>query len=312
MPGIGVLSSAGIGLGATLLSKLLETRTWTLLNEDTKEVIKGQFPDQGNNFDLSSQWGEIKSLNRAGPLLQYLHGQSDRFSIESQFFRRDVTDDAADKKLEKLLSFARRDLTLGRPPILRFALGDGNVVNVPCVLMGVSGIKYSQPDFLGGIRQVTFSLNLMRFTRFALSDEAVTDTRYHRTVRGQYYELIAQLEYGDPMLGDVIRKQDEQIGKSLLVPGDIVKLPAVEGVKDKVITQSSIILKSVFDRGESPQKTRFGQMLQALSSVSAGASLSALVIDIVQPVPPVTPPVVDTTEDGFGSGPFGSTPFGSG
>jgi hypothetical protein len=309
MPGLGVLSSAGIGLGATLLSKLLETKTWTLLNEDTGEAIKGQFPDAGNSFDFSSSWGEIKSLNRASPLLQYLHGETDTFDVSAQFFRRDITDESPHIKLEKLLSFCRRDQRFGRPPICRFAIGDGSVVNLPVILYKVGGINYSQPDFLGGIRQVTFSLHFQKFTRFSLSDEAVTDTRYHRTVRGQYYELIAGIEYGDPMLGDVIRKQPEQVGKALLVPGNIVKLPALEGVKDKQVTQTSTILKSAFGRRDTIQKQRFEQMLELLSDPSIGTPVETSGIDFGSPPIPIQVPV---DGDGFGSGNFGSAPFGSG
>ncbi len=308
MPGLGVLSSAGVALGATLLSKLLETKTWTIVNEETREVIKGQFPDEGNNFEFGSEWGEMRSLNRRSPLLQYLHGQTDRFDVSSQFFRRDVTDDSPTKKLDRLLEFTRRDQRLGRPPICRFAIGDGSVINLPVILHRVNGIKYSQPDFFGGIRQVSFSLQFSRHTRFSLAEEAVTDTRYHRTARGQYYELIAGLEYGDPLLGDFIRKQPEQIGKPLLVPGNVVKLPALEGVKDKIVSQTSVILKTAFGRAETVQKQRFTQMLEILASPSVGTPVETLGIDFG----PSPIPVQIVEGDGFGSGNFGSTPFGAG
>jgi hypothetical protein len=327
MPGLGVLSSAGIALGATLLTKLLDKKTWMLVNEDTKETINGQFPDEGNSFDFNSNWGEIRSLNRAHPLLQYLHGQTDNFEVSARFFRRDVTDDTVESRLEKLLTFARRDQRLGRPPICRFAIGDGSVISAQVLLTKVGNISYSPPDFFGGIRQVTFGLHFYKFSRFSTADEEVTDTRYHRTARGQYYELIAQAEYGDPLLGDVIRKQPEQSGKALLAPGDIVKLPSIEGVKNVVVAPTSEIFKSAFGRVDTPQKRRREELLQLLSSPVA-------VFDFTAPVAthsgiaggggttPVNGAVdaelrleveanLQAIVGGLGSEPLGSTPLGS-
>lgn len=309
--GIGVLKTGALALGATLgstlLNKLLDNRTWTLLNQDTREAIKGQFPAEEPGFEYGANWGEIKSLNRPHPLLQYLQGQSDVFSVSSQFFHRDITDDSINEKINKLYSFCRRDQRFGRPPICRFAIGDGTVVNMEVILLKVSSVKYSQPDFLGGIRQVRFTLNFRRFTRFSLRDIPQSDTRYHRTAVGQYYEAIAQREYGDPLIGDYIRKQSEQAGKGLLIPGDIVKLPAREGVKDKIVTQTSVILKTAFGRTDTPQKLRREERTVALSQP----------VDMFEFTPAssparIIPVVIATIDSGMGSGALGSAPMGSG
>lgn len=307
--GLGVLKTGvlalGTTLGSTLLNKILDNRTWTLLNEDTREAIKGQFPAEEPSFEYGANWGEIRSLNRPHPLLQFLQGQSDSFSISGQFFRRDITDDSVNAKIDKLYSFCRRDQRFGRPPICRFAIGDGTIVNMEVILLKVASVNYSQPDFLGGVRQVRFQLNFRRFTRFSLRDIPQTDTRFHRTARGQYYELIAQREYGDPLIGDFIRKQPEQVGKALLVPGDIVKLPAREGVKDKVITQTSTVFKTAFGRTDTPQKLRLEERIVALSQP----------VDIFESTAPVAPSriaVASTLDDtGLGSGSLGSAPLGS-
>jgi hypothetical protein len=304
--GLGVLKtgvlSAATTLGATLLNKLLDNRTWTLLNQDTREAIKGQFPAEEPSFEYGANWGDIKSLNRPHPLLQYLQGQSDVFNVSSQFLHRDITDDSINEKINKLYSFCRRDQRFGRPPICRFAIGDGTVVNMEVILLKVSSVKYSQPDFLGGVRQVKFTLNFRRFTRFSLRDIPQSDTRFHRTASGQYYELIAQREYGDPLIGDYIRKQPEQSGKALLVPGDVVKLPAREGVKDKIITQTSVILKTAFGRTDTPQKLRLEERVVALSQP----------VDIFEFTAPSAPSRLVASDDtGLGSGGLGSAPLGS-
>lgn len=243
-----VAADVGIGIGATLLSKMLALRTWTVQNQDTLERIEGQFPAEETTRGVGANWSELNSLNRQNPILQWVSGKADTLSIQSRFFRRDLSDESPQKKLDKLISWTRRDQRKGRPPILIFWIGDGTVVSMNCILENISDIKTSTPSFFGGIREAKFTLNFKQYTAFSLDAKEVNDTRYHRTKQGQYYEIIAQEEYGNAMLGDVIRKQDYQIGKALLKPGDIVKLPAIEGVRTQKVTQQSIILAGAYDK----------------------------------------------------------------
>lgn len=260
-----VLRTGGVALGATLISKFLEAKTWTLLNTDTREVIKGQFAHEDLSRDVSSRWEEVNALTRENPILQFIYGELEKLEVQSQFFRRDITDDTVNEKIQKLGSWVKKDKNQGRPPILRFAVGDGTSINLQVILKSLSRISYSRPDFQGQIRQVSFNMTLWSYVTSNLSDELQTSTRYHRTARGQYYELIAQAEYGNPMLGDVIRKQDEQVKSPLLVPGDIVKLPAIEGVRSSRITQTSVILKGAFGNKPTIQRQRREEILDELS-----------------------------------------------
>lgn len=249
-----LLNAAGIGIGATLLLKFLAAETWTLINTDDNEALQGQFPTEDNSWDVSANYGEASSLGRQYPILQFLNGSTDRVSLKSRFRKMHEFDDSITDKVKKLVSWCRRDRQLGRPPILQFAIGDGEALNLQVVLTAVSGIKFSNPSFTGSIREATFTINLLRFKEFSLDDEEETDTRYHRTAEGETYELIAKREYGNPMLGDVIRKQSEQTGKGLLVPGDVVKLPSIEGVRDTVVTQTSVPLKTAYGKKDTAQR----------------------------------------------------------
>ncbi len=262
---LGVLRSGGVALGATLLSKFLEAKTWTLLNLDTREVLKGQFPHEDLSREVGSHWEEINSATRENPIQQFITGELEKVDIQSQFFRRDVTDDTVHEKLRKLISWTKKDKNQGRPPILQFAVGDGTAINMQVILKTLSRVTYSTPDFMGQIRQVAFTMTFWNYVTSNLADELQTDTRYHRTARGQYYELIARIEYGNPLLGDIIRKQPEQVGKPLLSPGDVVKLPAIEGVRSNRITQTSVILKGSYGRKETPQRKRRETLLDQLS-----------------------------------------------
>jgi len=175
-------------------------------------------------------------------------------SLKSRFFKRDITDDSPTAKMKQLLELTRRNEDKGRPPILLFAIGDGNAVSMQVVLTDVSDIQYSPPNFLGDVKHVTFSLQMRKFTPFSLSEKQVTSTRYHRAKDGEYYELIAQAEYGNALFGDVIRKLPEQNGKALLQAGDIVKLPSAAGVRSMQITQTSVALKGSFSQKNTAQK----------------------------------------------------------
>jgi len=257
--------NVAMGIGGTLLSKMLAAKTWTIVNEDTLKEVQGQFPHDGLTYDVGSNYAEIQTLNRQNPVLQYLNGETDKLQLQARFFRRDMLDEAPSKKMDTLVEWTRRDQRLGRPPILRFWVGDGTQFVMRVVLVGIAGITYSTPHFFGGMREVKFTLNFKRFTPFSLNDQQITDTRYHRTKESEYYELIAAAEYGNPLLGDIIRNLKEQIGKAILKPGDVVKLPAIEGVRTQKVTPRSIILQGAYGRKETAQKALRNEYFAARS-----------------------------------------------
>jgi hypothetical protein len=86
------------------------------------------------------------------------------------------------------------------------------------------------------------------------ADAEVVDTRYAFAREGDYYERMAQEEYGDPMLGVVIRQRHP--AAPLLDIGNRVALSALEGVRSEVPTQTSIPLKGAFGRRETASKRR--------------------------------------------------------
>lgn len=266
--GLGVLKTGALALGAavgsTLLNKFLDSRTWTLFNIDSQETIKGQFPHEDMTREVGSSWEEINALTRENPIQQFITGELETCELQAQFFRRDITDDSVNERIHKLISWTKVIKDERRPPLLQFAVGDGSAFNETVILKTLSRVTYSQPDFLGGIRQVTFTMLFWRYVPFTLGDQVSIDTRFHRTARGQYYESIAAAEYGNPLLGDIIRRSDYQTGKPLLIPGDIVKLPAIEGIRNQKVAPSSTVLKGAFNKN-TPQRRRREEILEARS-----------------------------------------------
>jgi len=259
------LGAAAIGLGATLLTKLISVKTWTLVNQETNEAIKGQFPAEDVKKNVGANWTQIQALNRQHAFLQFLNGKTDTLTVTSQFLKRDITDDSPGKKLKQLESWTRLTKGKRRPPLLTFVLGDGQDLQMDVFLESVSDATYGEPvhglggiDLLGGggIRRVQFTLNFLAAPdgdQSAATDEKeVTDTRYARAKEREYQELLCQNEYGSAMIGVIIRQRNP--AQALLKPGDIVKLPALEGVRTEVVEQKSEVFSTAFGRKDTPQR----------------------------------------------------------
>lgn len=248
------IGAALIGVGATLLSKMLALKAWSLQNNLTDEVLKGQFPAEDVTRNVGGNWAEIQALNRQNAFLQFLNGKTQTLSVRSMFFKRDLLDDSPVERINKLIEWTQLTRSQRRPPLLTFYLGDGLGLQMDVILTGVTDIKYTEPNALGGIRQVSFVMEFLRWERSQLiADQLeVTDTRYAVAKSADYYELLCEKEYGDPMVGVVIRQRHPK--QPLLTEGNIVKLPALEGVRGVVPTQQSIALRTAFGRKDTLQK----------------------------------------------------------
>jgi hypothetical protein len=249
------IAVVGVVAGA-VLSRLLALKTWTLKNQDTGETIQGQFPAEEVALDgTGSNFVQIPALNRANAIIQFINGKTPTLSVSSRFYRRDFTDDPPVDKIEKLRQWATMDALAAsagirlRPPLLTFYLGDGLGLQMDCFMTDCTSIKYSEPNALGGMRQVTFEMKFLRVSggqTASLDEKEVLDTRYFHCKSDDYYEKICELEYGDPMIGVVIRQRNPT--KALLKTGDIIALPAAAGVSGSTPNQQSIPLSGAFGR----------------------------------------------------------------
>lgn len=241
-----------LGAAASLATSFIPNfKVWNLANLDSNKVLQGQFEAENVLKDISVEWGEFTSLNRQKPILQFLHGNSDVLSFAGRFFKNHALDTAPEERMAVLESWAKIESELRRPPILQFWIGDGHV-RMNCVITGITGISYKRPDFFGGLRDVEFGLSLKEFTSFSLEDEEETNTRFARAKEREYYEMLAWSEYGNPLIGDIIRK--DHPNQATLVSGDIVRLPSIEGIRGRTVQQTSIALKTGFGRKDTAQR----------------------------------------------------------
>jgi len=226
-------------------------RSWNLLNTSTFELLVGQFEPVGMTKEISINWATHTALNRQLPILQFLNRNSETFSFQGTFHARDILFNDVEDDLIQLESWTFNAEPEGRPPVLHFWVGDGHLSR-DVVLQSISGITYSRPTFFGGVKMVTFTLNMIEYNEFSLDDTGSFDTRFHRSKTRDYYELLTAREYSNPLLGDVIRKRHPT--QPVIQVGDIVKLPSVEGVRREKVTQTSIQLATAYGKRLMPQK----------------------------------------------------------
>jgi len=248
-PVASVATGAVAGAAGTIVAALLKTATWTITNTETFEVFIGDFPHEGLTRTTGNNIARTTSLNRQNPILQWLNGKEETLALKSRFRARDITDSDPGAKVDKLVSWSKLDSIVRRPPVCLFMLGTASSMTKQVVIDSVTDIEYSQPTFLGDIREVTFTMNLIVYVPFSIDDTQATDTRYARAREGDYYELLAQQEYGNPMLGVVLRQRS--LNRPLLAPADIVVLPSIEGIRTSVPRQQSIPLAGAFGRRQS-------------------------------------------------------------
>lgn len=249
------IGNAAVAVGGTLLSKMLSLKTWSLKNNEDGTVLKGQFPAEQVSRSVGANFAEIQALNRSNAFIQFLNGKTQTLSVKSRFFKRDLLDDSPVEKVDKLIEWTQSTVRFRRPPILTFYLGDGLGLQMDVVCKDITGIEYSEPNALGGIRQVSFTMEFMQVSggqNSVSGEQEVTDTRYAHAKEGDYYELLCEQEYGDPMIGVVIRQRNPTM--ALLEPGDVIALPALEGVRGLTPQQQSIALKTAFGRKDTLQR----------------------------------------------------------
>lgn len=233
-----------------------------MINVDTGDEIEGQFEATGVSETVGYEIAETHALNHQNPVIQFLHGNSDTLNFQARLFQSDTFDGTPLEQLETLKEWTRKDESVRRPPIIVFWIGDGTIYQ-ECLLTGLSGIQYGRPTSLGGIRDVTMTVNLVQFVPFDTKGEPPPETRFHKAKEGQYHELIAAREYGRPLFGDIIRKRNPR--QQVVQQGDTVPLPSIEAIRSEPIAPTSIAMKTTTTKKDTPQNALRRKVLDRLN-----------------------------------------------
>lgn len=241
-------------------------RVWHMLNKDTGMLLSGQFEPETVTEERGSVYAERFTLNRKKAILQFLHGKTPTVGFTGTFYNETVlgplpTFGDTRKNLQTLHDWSERDPLLGRPPVVTFWIGD-SWISIDAVIETVNS-SYLKPGFLGAFKGAKFTVGLREYTPFDPEATAAFDTRFHQAKKSEYYELIAEREYREPLLGVVLRQRNPT--KINLTVGDTVALPAGTGsIRQEPITQSSIVLQTAFEKRRQPtaQRTRHQAMIK--------------------------------------------------
>lgn len=242
-----------------------DLRKWYMLNKDTGQTLVGQFEPEDVTEDLGSVYAERFTLNRRKAILQYLHGKTPTISFTATFFNEtsegplNAPGDARNH-LDTLKAWADRDPILGRPPVVTFWVGD-SFLTQDSVIEAIAP-AYMKPAHLGAFKGAIVTVALREFTAFDINAITAFDTRFHAAKRGDYYELVAEREYKDPLLGVVLRQRNPS--RINLRIGDVVRLPAGTGtIRQEPITQTSIVFDTAFEKHRIPtaQRLRHEEMV---------------------------------------------------
>lgn len=247
-------------------------RLWHLINVDSGDEIEGDYETEVSR-NIAVSWARHTALSRHTGQTQYLHGNPDTVTFGVRVFQSHFLDRTPSDKIDLLTSWTKPDPVTGRPPIVLFFVGDGDPAygDFFATIESISNISFDSPTLLGGLRGASCDVNLVEFHDWTIESRPVGESRYHHARDGDYMELLAVREYGDPLLGDVIRKRHPDL--QVVQVGDVVKLSPLETIREESIIPTSIPLRGLTHRKDSAQKTLRGDYLERLNR----SKLSAIV-----------------------------------
>lgn len=256
-----------------------DSKGWSLVGQDkgvSQLEFKGQFIAENMSEGLGSALGETTTVNKDKPNQQWLHGNSEQFIFTSRLFASDSFKNIK-QQVETLKSFTKRNKKLKRAPIFLFTAG--TEIGFTCFVKNV-GITYDELKVDGSLQGIIANITLQKLEEIITGDASTslasqikfaagivagaagiasqlgrvvdipgfslhTIDRVVKVIDGDTFESIAAAEYGDALLGDILRRV--QPNKVNLVSGDTVQLIEPTEVSEIPVTQQSVSLKNTLE-----------------------------------------------------------------
>ena len=255
-----------------------DSKTWSLVGDDPGYEdleFRGQFGaenyrEAGGNANL----GEATTLNKAEPNFQWLYGDGEIVTFRSRLFALDSFKNIK-QQVETLKSFKKRKSDLKRPP--KFLFTYGTEIQFTCFVRQID-YDYDELRNDGSIRGVMINMTLQKFDDTLIGTEAAATSlasqikfaagiiggaagivsqikskisipgfsvhTLDKTIKakeGDTFESIALAQYGNALLGDLLR--NTQPDKLNLQAGDDVILLDPTEINEILVTPRSIPLK---------------------------------------------------------------------
>lgn len=236
--------------------------------------FEGQFITENMEENIGSTLGETTTVNKDKPDFKWLHGEAEIFTFTTRLWASDSLKNI-NKTLHTLKNLARRNDELRRAP--RCVFTAGSEISFNCFVRGIK-TKYDELRSDGSLRGAIIDLTLQKIESDIKTDNAATSLASQlkfaggliagavglvatgkklidipggslhtidRTVeakQGNTFESIAKKEYGNALLGDVLRRAQPE--KANFKPGDKIILVEPSEIRQIAVTQQSIPLKS--------------------------------------------------------------------
>jgi hypothetical protein len=217
-----------------------DVRQWYMIVQESSPLmdrghrISGQFTPQQISQNMGANIPEAGGYSRAAPIIQWIGGKLRTFTFQARLFSSHRDDNTAAEKLAELEYLLEEHEGMGRPPLVSFFWGIAIPDGFPCFVESLGGVTYDEIRLDGSLRGVTLSLTLKRWSPWRFEQVVTTpgqQTPVHIAVHGETYEMIAEREYGDPMLGVLLRQMNPRSPMTKKAPRGVADLQPGEQVK---------------------------------------------------------------------------------
>lgn len=209
---------------------LLPSLAWKLTSLDTSEVVEGQFIPQDLTENIGADYTTTTTTARGAPFVHFSSEGGRSITFTARVFAKHqglfgVLQDEVEDLVSKIRKTPKVDSDLGRPHVWLFEAGQ--YVSMNCVVRSVGGITYDRMRPLdGSLRGISCRFDLLEFVDYSTRSETANESLVVPILEGDSYELIASRHYGDPYVGEALRRRNPE--RPIPVAGETIHIPPKE------------------------------------------------------------------------------------
>lgn len=207
-----------------LATELFRANRWSIVSLDPEVVITltGDMPpEQGMDVEKRPQVALASSPGSASPTVQWVAGGALVHRFRGVLRARTMLDDIEPARAA-LEACRNRDATLGRAPRVTVTWG---VLTVTGFVTGLTG-RIDGYWATGHPRLYAFDLEVTEAPQVSLSISSprAGETQYIVLTSGETFELLGWRYLRDPLKGELVRRENPELGEEREAAGDRVKV----------------------------------------------------------------------------------------
>ena len=259
---------------AGLVDLFYKDLRWALISTDDQFSVHGQFTSVEVQERLAANYSEFRSLGRAQPILMFSDNDADVITFDVRVFAQHngilgLFGDKVDDLINDIRGLTKPVPKFGRPRIFAFAVGDA--ISMTCVVADTGPMAYDRlRPITGDHRGVTTTITLKRYEEY---DVTLSGSQAESLVQpfysGESYEGLCQRIYGNPNLGEPLRRRNPELPTPSV--GEFIHVPPQASLRRGfALTPQSPALKSS-DRNLARREAMFRDRNMTHRSYSLGA-----------------------------------------